>query len=292
MDWIRHLQRRSCAAGSASTPRSTRSRPSASTCSSATPGSWNFGQAGFLLVGGYGTAIAVNSGGSALGWAVLVGDGRRGAARARARHPDAAAARRLPRDRDDLGGRDPAHRRQLDTVQSVTGGPQGIGGFAELVLRPQSDPDGRYGVGTITFTQRDLWVMLVHVGARRAASAFGVPRWCTARGAGSCGRFAKTRTRCGRSARTSSRTRCRASCSAECIGGLAGIMLVIDRQFVEPNNFQSAITFFAFAALILGGTARIFGPILGAIAVLVPRRSDRELPEPGGHRTTSSASAA
>jgi branched-chain amino acid transport system permease protein len=49
------------------------------------------------------------------------------------------------------------------------------------------------------------------------------------------------------------------------LGGLAGIMLVIDRQFVAPNNFQSAITFFAYAALILGGTARIFGPILGAI---------------------------
>jgi len=29
---------------------------------------------------------------------------------------------------------------------------------------------------------------------------------------------------------------------------LAGIMLVIDRQFVEPNNFESAITFFAYAA--------------------------------------------
>ena len=42
-------------------------------------------------------------------------------------------------------------------------------------------------------------------------------------------------------------------------------MLAIDRQFVEPNAFQSAVTFFVFAALILGGTARIFGPIVGAI---------------------------
>jgi branched-chain amino acid transport system permease protein len=49
------------------------------------------------------------------------------------------------------------------------------------------------------------------------------------------------------------------------IGGIAGIMLVIDRQFVEPNNFESAITFFAYAALILGGTGRIAGPVLGAM---------------------------
>ncbi len=37
------------------------------------------------------------------------------------------------------------------------------------------------------------------------------------------------------------------------IGGIAGIMLVIDRQFVEPKNFESSITFLAYAALILGG---------------------------------------
>src|SRR5258707_4426489 len=36
-------------------------------------GLWNFGQAGFLLAGAYGTAIAVNSWGLGLGWAVLVG---------------------------------------------------------------------------------------------------------------------------------------------------------------------------------------------------------------------------
>ena len=40
--------------------RRTRSPPSASTSSSATPGCSNFGQAGFLLVGAYGTAIAVD----------------------------------------------------------------------------------------------------------------------------------------------------------------------------------------------------------------------------------------
>ena len=49
------------------------------------------------------------------------------------------------------------------------------------------------------------------------------------------------------------------------IGALGGILLVIDRQFVEPNQFESAITFFAFAALILGGAGTIWGPALGAI---------------------------
>ena len=33
------------------------------------------------------------------------------------------------------------------------------------------------------------------------------------------------------------------------IGGIAGIMLAIDRQFVEPKNFESSLTFLAYAAL-------------------------------------------
>src|SRR5215471_2429229 len=36
-------------------------------------GLWNFGQAGFMLAGAYGTAIAVNSWGVPFGWAVLLG---------------------------------------------------------------------------------------------------------------------------------------------------------------------------------------------------------------------------
>src|SRR4029450_9904479 len=49
------------------------------------------------------------------------------------------------------------------------------------------------------------------------------------------------------------------------IGGIAGVMLAIDRQFVEPKLFESSLTFLAYAALILGGMARIFGPIVGSI---------------------------
>src|ERR1700756_3192700 len=38
-------------------------------------GLWNFGQAGFMLAGAYGTAIAVHSWSFAFGWAVLIGVG-------------------------------------------------------------------------------------------------------------------------------------------------------------------------------------------------------------------------
>ena len=70
----------------------------------------NMGQAGFMLLGAYGFAISIVEG------AAAAGGGpdrfRRGAGvRADPRRPDPEAARRLPRDRDHLGGGDhPVHR--------------------------------------------------------------------------------------------------------------------------------------------------------------------------------------
>ena len=47
------------------------------------------------------------------------------------------------------------------SVQSVTGGPQGIPGFANWFFDHNPIPKGRYGFGSITYTHRDLWVILV-----------------------------------------------------------------------------------------------------------------------------------
>jgi branched-chain amino acid transport system permease protein len=49
------------------------------------------------------------------------------------------------------------------------------------------------------------------------------------------------------------------------IGGAAGILVALDRQFVEPNQFDATLTFFIYALLILGGLARIAGPIVGGL---------------------------
>ncbi len=49
------------------------------------------------------------------------------------------------------------------------------------------------------------------------------------------------------------------------IGSLGGLVFVIGNQSIQPDNFGTPITFFAYAALILGGTARVFGPIVGSM---------------------------
>ena len=48
------------------------------------------------------------------------------------------------------------------------------------------------------------------------------------------------------------------------LGGLAGVMYVLPRA-VQPDNFATTMTFYIWTALLLGGAATVFGPLLGSI---------------------------
>jgi neutral amino acid transport system permease protein len=49
------------------------------------------------------------------------------------------------------------------------------------------------------------------------------------------------------------------------IGGLAGFIMGLSRSSIVPDNFQADLTFFAWTVLLLGGAARVFGPVVGAV---------------------------
>ena len=49
------------------------------------------------------------------------------------------------------------------------------------------------------------------------------------------------------------------------VGAFAGFVYAISRQSVQPDNYSTALTFFAYAVLILGGAARVLGPVAGSI---------------------------
>lgn len=49
------------------------------------------------------------------------------------------------------------------------------------------------------------------------------------------------------------------------IGGVGGIIFAVSRQSVVPDSLGTALTFFAYTALVLGGAARVLGPVLGSI---------------------------
>jgi branched-chain amino acid transport system permease protein len=49
------------------------------------------------------------------------------------------------------------------------------------------------------------------------------------------------------------------------IGGLAGVMTSLRSAAVGPSFFATDVTFFAYTALLIGGAARVMGPVLGSI---------------------------
>ncbi len=49
------------------------------------------------------------------------------------------------------------------------------------------------------------------------------------------------------------------------IGGLAGFIFALAQAAVQPDLYSTNFTFYAYTILILGGAARVFGPIVGAM---------------------------
>jgi neutral amino acid transport system permease protein len=227
-------------------------------------GLWNFGQAGFMLAGAYGAAIAVNTWGLWFVWAFLIGI----LAAMLLGFVLGIPTLRLRADYLAIVTIAAAEILRIivnsTKVQSITGGPQGIVGFANWFFDHNPIPDGTYGFGTVTYNQRDLWVTVVTWALVALASVL-----VALLVASPWGRIVRAIREDEDAARSLGKNafsyKMQSLVLGGVIGGVAGIMLVVDRQFVEPKDFEAAVTFFVFAALILGGTARIWGPIVGAI---------------------------
>ena len=48
------------------------------------------------------------------------------------------------------------------------------------------------------------------------------------------------------------------------IGALAGFLIALDRANAQPDTYSTDFTFYLYAIMILGGAARVFGPLVGA----------------------------
>jgi len=48
-------------------------------------------------------------------------------------------------------------------------------------------------------------------------------------------------------------------------GGIAGLFHVLKQGSAVPTDFNTTFTFFAYAALLIGGAARVLGPVVGAM---------------------------
>ncbi len=49
------------------------------------------------------------------------------------------------------------------------------------------------------------------------------------------------------------------------IGTLAGFVSALGKSSVQPDNYSTEFTFYAYTVLLLGGAARVLGPVVGAM---------------------------
>jgi neutral amino acid transport system permease protein len=223
----------------------------------------NFGHVAFLMTGAYGLAITVDQGGSFwLGIAVgVVVSGLLGlllglpTLRLRAEYLAIVtiAAGEVERTLVRSGGED-----------SLTRGVFGIQRFADRFFELNPIPDGSYGWGRFSYSERDLWLLivgwsLVVLATVLIATLVSSP-W---------GRVLRAIREDEDAARSLGKNvfayKLQSLAIGGVIGGLGGMMLVIGRQSVNPDSFLPVVTFIIFAIVILGGPGSVLGPIIGSV---------------------------
>jgi branched-chain amino acid transport system permease protein len=145
----------------------------------------------------------------------------------------------------------------------VTGGADGLSGYHDSFRAANPFPEGDYGFGPWTYNEGELWVILISLIALVVcvlilAGLMKSP-W---------GRVIKGIREDEDAVRALGKNVFAYKMQALIIGGLfgtlGGVMYVLPSS-VSPGTYGTALTFFIWTALLLGGAATIFGPVLGAI---------------------------
>ncbi len=228
----------------------------------------NFGQVGFMLVGGYGFAISV----SVLGLPFLAGVGIGLLMAVLLALVLGLPTLRLRADYLAIATIAAAEilrfvvRSQAATP--LTGGPfdlpGGRTGWTSTFNAVSPIPPGLHRFGPLTFTGPRLWQMLV------AWTLVGLCVWLVwALMRSPWGRVIKSIREDEDAVRALGKNvfgyKMQALILGGVIGGVAGIMMALTFGSVSSDAFQPQVTFFAYTILILGGAATVFGPVVGSL---------------------------
>jgi neutral amino acid transport system permease protein len=224
----------------------------------------NFGQVGFMAAGAFGLAIGVTYLGLSFWLGLLVALGGAvllalllGLPTLRLRADYLAIVTIAASEILRFILRSPSTR-------DVTGGSYGLTRFARGFYDVNPFPPGDYGFGPFVYSANRLWLLAVGWGLVVLTS---LSVWLTMRSP--WGRVLKAireeedaATSLGKSVYS---YKMQSLIYGGVIGALGGLVLAISTQSVQPDVYSTPITFFAYLALILGGTARVLGPVLGSM---------------------------
>lgn len=223
----------------------------------------NFGQAGFMAVGAYAFAITTLT----LGWPVWLAILAAIVASVIFAFVLGVPTLRLRADYLAIVTIAAAEiiRYIVSTVglTGVTGGSQGLSGYNRDFQDLNPFGDGRYGFGPWNYSGEQWWVRVFGWGLVIVATiiVFLLMRspW---------GRVVKGIREDEDAVRSLGKNVYSYKMQALVLGGvfgsLAGVVFILPRA-VQPGNYGTALTFFIWTALLLGGAATVLGPIVGAM---------------------------
>jgi neutral amino acid transport system permease protein len=223
----------------------------------------NFGIAGFMAVGAYGYAISTLTFGFPWWGAMLAGIGASivfaillGIPTLRLRGDYLAIV--------TIGSAEIVRLLfTSQTWQPVTGSADGLSGFQGSFRSINPFPEGTYGFGPWQYTANQFWV-LVFGFAILVVCALLLWRLINS----PWGRVIKGIREDEDAVRALGKNvfayKMQALIVGGVFGGLGGILYVLPSS-TNPGVFITSLTFFVWTALLLGGAATVFGPLLGAL---------------------------
>jgi len=159
------------------------------------------------------------------------------------------------------------------------GGSDGLQAFSDTFYNMNPFRIGEYGFGPFRYDERRLWVLLVGWGlvALLSLMVYLLMRspW---------GRVLKAIREDEDAVRSLGKNVYAFKMQSLVLGGIAGAMggyiLALGRAAVSPDTYSTNLTFLAYTILILGGAARVLGPIVGTfIFWFIIQFSDNSLSE-------------
>ena len=223
----------------------------------------NMGIAGFMAVGAYGYAISILTFGFPWWAAALVGI---------VASVILAIIMGIPtlRLRGDylaivtIAGAEILRLLFLTTAnQEITGSADGLFGYHASFRAANPFPEGTYGFGPWTYNEVEFWVLVLGLILLGLAVLF-VWRLINS----PWGRVIKGIREDEDAVRALGKNVFSYKMQALIIGGviaaIGGIVYALPSA-VNPNVYVTSLTFFVWTALLLGGAATVFGPLLGAI---------------------------
>lgn len=149
-------------------------------------------------------------------------------------------------------------------LRDVTGGSSGLTGFSQGFYDLNPFGSGNVGIGPWTYSSVRAWLLLVGwtlviLGCLLVFLLMRSP-W---------GRVLKAIREDEDAVRSLGKNVVGYKMQSLVLGGLfgalAGFIFSLANSSIQPDNYSTLLTFFAYTALILGGTARILGPVVGSV---------------------------